>query len=181
MLNPNAIQEGSITQEMIDASVLGAKQNITDESLATTSKEVVGAINELFNGGVKDKSIEIGKLTQAVQDTLGKVGASVKVLPEGTDLLSKQEVKETGLYLAIANGTYKNFPPLAAHNSPVLLIVTNNGQHRYAFGQNNFWLTFNFSYGGPWRGHNMEQSIENKVDNTSTLTDTEVNNIWDNN
>ena len=78
MLNPNAIQNGSITQEMIDTSVLDAKQNITDESLATTSKEVIGAINELFNGGVKDKSIGIGKLTQAVQDTLEKVGTNVK-------------------------------------------------------------------------------------------------------
>ena len=73
------------------------KQNKQDTTLATTSKEVVGAINELFNGGVKDKSIEAGKLTQAVQDTLGKVGMNAKVLPDGTDLLS--EDLEEGIYI----------------------------------------------------------------------------------
>ena len=30
MLNPNAIQKGSITKEMIDASVLDAKQDVID-------------------------------------------------------------------------------------------------------------------------------------------------------
>lgn len=64
------------------------KQNKQDTTLATTSKEVVGAINELFNGGVKDTSIGVSKLAQAAQDTLGKVGMNVKVLPAGTDLLS---------------------------------------------------------------------------------------------
>ena len=73
---------------MYYADEVADKQNKQDATLATTSKEVVGAINELFNGGVKDKSIEIGKLAQAVQDTLGKVGTNVKVLPAGTDLLS---------------------------------------------------------------------------------------------
>ena len=73
------------------------KQNKQDTTLATTSKEVVGAINELFNGGVKDKSIDAGKLTQAVQDTLGKVGMNAKVLPDGTDLLS--EDLEEGIYI----------------------------------------------------------------------------------
>ena len=31
MLNPNAIQKGSITKEMIDASVLDAKQDVIDD------------------------------------------------------------------------------------------------------------------------------------------------------
>ena len=31
MLNPNAIQKGSITKEMIDASVLNAKQDVIDD------------------------------------------------------------------------------------------------------------------------------------------------------
>ena len=31
MLNPNAIQPGSITKEMIDASVLDAKQDVIDD------------------------------------------------------------------------------------------------------------------------------------------------------
>ena len=31
MLNPNAIQKGSITKDMIDASVLDAKQDVIDD------------------------------------------------------------------------------------------------------------------------------------------------------
>ena len=134
MLNPDAIQDGSITQEMIDATVLDAKQNITDESLATTSKEVVGAINELFNGGVKDKSIEIGKLAQAVQDTLGKVGMNVKKIEEDTDLNS---IIEEGMYILTTGHTYNNFPVSdgisEAYSTmylevPALLIVSPYGQ-----------------------------------------------------
>ena len=102
MLNPNAIQPGSITQDMIDAPVIDAKQNITDESLATTSKEVVGAINELFNGGVKDKSIGVGKLAQAVQDTLKMVGTNVKEISYksmGDKIPNIDDITETGIYI----------------------------------------------------------------------------------
>ena len=126
MLNPNAIQNGSITQEMIDTSVLDAKQNITDESLATTSKEVVGAINELFNGGVKDKSIGIGKLTQAVQDTLEKVGTNVKVLSSGTDL---KTVEEAGVYILSGLKDYLNFPTKWEHYNTSILIVSGDGNN----------------------------------------------------
>ena len=130
MLNPDAIQDGSITQEMIDASVLNAKQNITDDSLTTTTKTIVGAINELFNGGVKDKSIEVGKLAQAVQDTLGKVGMSVKKIEEDTDLNS---IIEEGMYILTTGHTYNNFPvsdgiseaySTMYLNVPALLIVS---------------------------------------------------------
>lgn len=50
---------GEITKEKLSAEVqailndVANKQNKQDNTLATTSKEVVGAINELFNGGVK--------------------------------------------------------------------------------------------------------------------------------
>ena len=126
MLNPNAIQKGSITKDMIDASVLGVKQNTTDESLATTSKEVVGAINELFNGGVKDKSIEIGKLAQAVQDTLGKVGTNVKVLSSGTDL---KTVEEAGVYILSGLKDYLNYPNKWEHYNTSILIVSGDGNN----------------------------------------------------
>ena len=62
MINPNAIQKGSITKDMIDASVLDAKQNITDESLTTISKTIVGAINEVYKGDLKDASISTSKI-----------------------------------------------------------------------------------------------------------------------
>ena len=49
------------------------KQNKQDTTLETTSKEVVGAINELFNGGVKDKSIVEAKLSEDLQDKLKRM------------------------------------------------------------------------------------------------------------
>ena len=59
---------GEITKEKLSIEVqailndVANKQNITDESLATIAKTIVGAINELFNGGVKDKSIATSKI-----------------------------------------------------------------------------------------------------------------------
>ena len=49
----------------------------------------------LYSG--RKRYIEAGKFTQAVQDTLGKVGMNVEVLPDGTDLLS--EDLEEGIYI----------------------------------------------------------------------------------
>ena len=198
MLNPDAIQNGSITQEMIDASVLNAKQNITDESLATTSKEVVGAINELFNGGVKDKSIEAGKLTQTVQDTLGKVGMNVKVLPDGTDLLS--EDLEEGIYIVDCSkmtNVPSSITKSAYDYALSLLIVDREHKRVMLFGLDNNSTKYPT---GAYR-HLVQKSWQNtpnsiyskltslelgvidsvKKQDLLELTDTEVNNIWDNN
>ena len=195
MLNPNAIQEGSITQEMINAPVLAAKQNITDESLATTSKEVVGAINELFNGGVKDKSIEVGKLSQAVQDTLKMVGTNVKEVKTGEDLFSLED----GIY-ALNGSTYTNYPigiPFDT-SSVCILVVTHSNQRATLYGvdgshsspilplvaigdlRNKRWTGGSF-YSFFASDYEVGHKLDQKLDNTSTLTDTEVNNIWDNN
>lgn len=60
--------DGEITKEKLSVEVqailndVANKQNITDESLATIAKTIVGAINELFNGGVKDASIATSKI-----------------------------------------------------------------------------------------------------------------------
>lgn len=195
MLNPNAIQPGSITQDMIDAPVIDAKQNITDESLATTSKEVVGAINELFNGGVKDKSIEVGKLAQAVQNTLGKVGANVKEVKTGEDLFSLED----GIY-ALNGSTYTNYPigiPFDT-SSVCILVVTHSNQRVTLYGvdgshsspilplvaigdlRNKRWTGGSF-YSFFASDYEVGHKLDQKLDNTSSLTDTEVNNIWDNN
>ena len=202
MLNPNAIQDGSITQEMIDTSVLDAKQNITDESLATTSKEVVGAINELFNGGVKDKSIELGKLAQTVQGTLGKVGTNVKEISYksmGNQIPNIDDITETGIYI-LPNGekyngsTYSNLPADLRYSNVKLLIVSPTSQsggyqRQTLIAINNSSLvgicTREANMTGfvsvPFYYTSIQSAIEGKLDNTSTLTDTEVNNIWDNN
>lgn len=60
--------DGEITKEKLSLEVqailndVANKQNITDATLATIAKTIVGAINELFNGGVKDASIATSKI-----------------------------------------------------------------------------------------------------------------------
>ena len=59
---------GEITKEKLSAEVqailddVANKQNITDESLATIAKTIVGAINEVYKGGLKDASIATSKI-----------------------------------------------------------------------------------------------------------------------
>lgn len=202
MLNPNAIQPGSITQEMINASVLDTKQNITDESLATTSKEVVGAINELFTGGVKDKSIEVGKLAQAVQNTLKMVGTNVKEISYesmGNKIPNIDDITETGIYI-LPNGekyngsTYSNLPVDLRYSNVKLLIVSPTSQsggyqRQTLIAINNSALVgictreanMNGFVNLPFYHTSIQSAVEGKLDNTSTLTDAEINNIWDNN
>lgn len=72
--------DGAITKEKLSAEVqailddVANKQNITDESLATIAKTIVGAINEVYNGGLKEASIatskiEDGAITEPKLDT----------------------------------------------------------------------------------------------------------------
>lgn len=59
---------GEITKEKLSAEVqailddVANKQNITDESLATIAKTIVGAINEVYKGGLEDASIATNKI-----------------------------------------------------------------------------------------------------------------------
>ena len=202
MLNPNAIPEGSITQEMINAPVLDTKQNITDESLTTTSKEVVGAINELFNGGVKDKSIEVGKLAQAVQDTLKMVGTNVKEISYksmGNQIPNIDDITETGIYILpdvekYNGSTYSNLPADLRYSNVKLLIVSPTYQSSDYQRQTLIAINYSSLVGIctreaytngfvniPFSYTSIQSAIEGKIDSTSTLTDAEVNDIWDNN
>lgn len=72
--------DGAITKEKLSAEVqailddVANKQNITDASLATIAKTIVGAINEVYKGGLKDASIatskiEDGAITEPKLDT----------------------------------------------------------------------------------------------------------------
>lgn len=60
--------DGEITKEKLSAEVqailndVANKQNITDESLATIAKTIVGAINEVYKGGLEDASIATNKI-----------------------------------------------------------------------------------------------------------------------
>ena len=46
MLNPNAIQKGSITKEMIDVSVLDAKQDVIDDLINISNDGVYFVDNQ---------------------------------------------------------------------------------------------------------------------------------------
>ena len=183
---------GEITKEKLSAEVqailddVANKQNITDESLATIAKTIVGAINELFNGGVKDKSIEIGKLAQAVQDTLKMVGTNVKILPKGTDLLSDNIEEGVHILLPTGSGTYPNFPYSMNLHPSATAILAKAGDISIILGidmssSDELPLLLQRRNGGNWYGTSITNKFYNKLDNTSTLTDTEINNIWDNN
>jgi hypothetical protein len=100
------------------------KQNVTDQALSTQAKSIVGAINEIFGGGVKDKSIGASKLAQAVQDTLGKVEARVKVLSSGSDI---KAVTEAGVYILSGLKNYLNIPNRLEHYNTAILIVSGDG------------------------------------------------------
>lgn len=181
---------GEITKEKLSAEVqailddVANKQNISDESLATIAKTIVGAINELFNGGIKDKSIGVGKLAQAVQDTLGKVGANVKVLSSGTDL---KAVTEAGAYILSGTKTYLNAPNNWEHYNDAILIVSgedngyNNGKTIIGFQNGSQYPFVATLRKNEWTETDLDNALKGKLDNTSTLTEDEINNIWDNN
>lgn len=223
--------DGEITKEKLSAEVQAIlddvpnKQNITDESLATIAKTIVGAINEVYKGGledgsiatskiedgavtidkiadeavtedklasqsvsskkIKDATIGASKLAQAVQDTLGMVGMNVKVLPKGTDLLSDNI--EEGVYtLLLGSGEYENFPYTAGINvgAPMVLIKSTTSSMLFGFDNNSsdeFPIFLIKRKGQSWYGNSIAKKFFNKLDNTSTLTDTEINKIWDNN
>lgn len=159
--------DGEITKEKLSAEVqtilddVANKQNITDESLATIAKTIVGAINELFNGGVKDKSIDASKLAQAVQDTLGKVGMNVKVLPRGTDLLAND--LEDGIWLAPQMaGYYRNFPIWFSGATYHLCILFVGSEQVFLIGtDNSSYLTYAYKslLGTSWLG--IGKSLDN--------------------
>ena len=62
------IADGAVTNTKLSAEVqailndVANKQNITDASLATIAKTIVGAINEVYKGGLKDASIATSKI-----------------------------------------------------------------------------------------------------------------------
>lgn len=278
---------------MYYADEVADKQNKQDTTLATTSKEVVGAINELFNGGVKDTSIvgakladatvtstkiaartiigdniqnktirteqiadnaittenikeyavtsdkikdgsitgykipneailerhlgywsvtknkiaegqvSLDKLAFAVQDTLKMVGTNVKEISYksmGNKIPNIDDIIETGIYILpdaekYNGSTYSALPVDLRYSNVKLLIVGPTSQS--GGDQRQTLIAINYSslvgictreartstgfVNLPFSYTSIQSAIEGKIDNTSTLTDTEVNNIWDNN
>lgn len=106
--------------------IQNTKQDRTDQTLATQARSVAGAINEIFCGGVMDKSIEAIKLAQAVQDTLGMVGTNVKVLPKGISLTSDK--LEDGIWIVLPTNNNPNPPSwLFGYHVSLLVVSKPNG------------------------------------------------------
>lgn len=102
------------------------KQDATSENLATTEKEIVYAINEVYRGGLRPNAIELDKLHSSIRETLGKVGISLKVLPSGTDLTSK--TLEDGVWIVADPNSY-TFPPSWFSGNGLALLIVNKASN----------------------------------------------------
>ncbi len=203
--------DGEITKEKLSAEVqailndVANKQNITDESLATIAKTIVGAINEVYKGGLedgsistskiedgavtteklKDQAVEYAKLSASIRSTLDMVEAKIKVLSSGTDL---KAVTEAGIYILSGTATYLNAPHNWEHYNTAILIVTGDNSNSFNRGKTIIGFQDGSRYpfaatlrDNEWTETDLDTALKGKLDNTSTLTDTEINSIWDNN
>lgn len=146
------------------------KQNKQDNALETTSKEVIGAINEVFNGGLKDKSIAQKTLAQPIQDTLNKVGMNVKVLPAGTDL--KSDVTEPGVYILSGIKDYLNRPNNWEHYNSSIYIVSDGNNYNKGKVIIGFETGSRYPYAATLRNNEWKETIlsselEKKLNNTA--------------
>lgn len=91
---------GEITKEKLSLEVqailndVANKQNITDESLATIAKTIVGAINEVYKGGLKDASIATSKIEDgAITDA--KIASGAVTTPKiANDAVTTEKVND---------------------------------------------------------------------------------------
>ena len=114
MLNPNAIPKGSITQEMIDASVLDAKQDVIDDldtirEGAKIGNEAFDTITSMVNAGYLFAGIATPSADPGVPDA--------KVF-----------------YIANGKGTYTNFGGLEVTEDEVVVLYWDTAWHKEATG-----------------------------------------------
>lgn len=92
--------DGEITKEKLSLEVqailndVANKQNITDASLATIAKTIVGAINEVYKGGLKDASIATSKIEDgAITDA--KIASGAVTTPKiANDAVTTEKLKD---------------------------------------------------------------------------------------
>lgn len=90
--------DGEITKEKLSLEVqailndVANKQNITDATLATIAKTIVGAINEVYKGGLKDASIATSKIEDgAITDA--KIASGAVTTPKiANDAVTTEKV-----------------------------------------------------------------------------------------
>ena len=114
MLSPNAIPKGSITQEMIDVSVLDAKQDVIDD--LDTIREGAKIGNEAFD--IITSMVNAGYLFAGIATpTTGPGTPDAKVF-----------------YIANGKGTYTNFGGVSVTEDDVAILYWDSSWHKVSTG-----------------------------------------------
>ena len=174
--------------------------NIPDEYL-NSSRELI-ITTKRTDGGPSTPEDIVMYYADEVMNLQSLINTKVKIINENTDL---NTITEDGLYLLSAGHSYTNFPlsdgasgvNVVLLNEPAFLIVSrwysqtmasqvvlsvsNTMKFPLARGR-----AYQGSAWGSWAGdamYKLWRGVEDSVKNQdlSSLTDTEVNNIWDNN
>lgn len=114
MLSPNAIPKGSITQEMIDVSVLDAKQDVIDDLYTIREGAKIG--NEAFD--IITSMVNAGYLFAGIATpTTGPGTPDAKVF-----------------YIANGKGTYTNFSGVSVTEDDVVVLYWDSSWHKVSTG-----------------------------------------------
>ena len=114
MLSPNAIPKGSITQEMIDVSVLDAKQDVIDDLYIIREGAKIG--NEAFD--IITSMVNAGYLFAGIATpTTGPGTPDAKVF-----------------YIANGKGTYTNFGGVSVTEDDVAILYWDSSWHKVSTG-----------------------------------------------
>ena len=114
MLNPNAIQNGSITQEMIDVSVLDAKQDVIDDLYTIREGAKIG--NEAFD--IITSMVNAGYLFAGI----------------ATPITDPSEPNAKVFYIANGKGTYEKFGGINVTEDEVVVLYYDTAWHKVATG-----------------------------------------------
>ena len=114
MLNPNAIPKGSITQEMIDASVLDVKQDVIDD--LDTIREGANTGNEAFE--IITSMVNAGYLFGGI----------------ATPVTDPKTPDAKVFYIANGKGTYTHFDNIDVTEDDVVVLYYDTAWHKVATG-----------------------------------------------
>ena len=114
MLSPNAIPKGSITQEMIDVSVLDAKQDVIDDLYTIREGAKIG--NEAFD--IITSMVNAGYLFGGI----------------ATPTTDPSEPNAKVFYIANGKGKYEKFGGLEVTEDEVVVLYWDSAWHKVATG-----------------------------------------------
>ena len=114
MLSPNAIPKGSITQEMIDVSVLDAKQDVIDDLYTIREGAKIG--NEAFD--IITSMVNAGYLFAGI----------------ATPITDPSEPNAKVFYIANGKGKYEKFGGLEVTEDEVVVLYWDSAWHKVETG-----------------------------------------------